>query len=235
MKQFCCILDNDPSARAKCFVKAWEWISEFMDPSSQASGAIKDRLFMENLFRENEPVDTLGPKIEQILTDTEPNVSPQQLLEIVTESLRKTVPSGLSEKASQRVLAFLVETEYRHNLRPHILSAVHLRAHGRWNEANQDDNSDRVDALVAQYKEVAGIEEDPSSPESLEVNQPVGPGGLTRLHMAAMDGEFEEVIRLIEKEGASPLIQDNMKKTPYDRARAFGNHLIAEYLKQKMA
>lgn len=184
-------------------------------------------------FSEAEKLDPLGSEVESLLAGTEPKVTPQQLLEIVTETLQKNLPSGLVGKARQNVLTFLVQTEYRYGIKSHIHRAVQLRLAGRWEEHDPYDNSDRVDALIEKYKAVAGTDDD-GADEVAEIDQPVGPGALTRLHMAAMDGEYDEVVRLVEKENANPNVIDNLKKTPHDRARAFGHHRVAEYLFGKM-
>lgn len=186
-----------------------------------------------SLFRESEDVDPLGSTVEQLLTETEPQVTPQQLLEVVTEHLRKTLPGGLKGKAQQKVLSFLIEVEYRHGLARHVARAVQLRNAGKWNENDPVDNSDRVDDLIKEYKAYAGDDE-VGTPDMPEIDQPVGPGALTRLHIAAMDGELEDVIRLVEKEGANPAVLDNTKMTPCDRAKAFGHSKVAEYLRSKM-
>lgn len=175
-------------------------------------------------FSETERVDPLGSEVEELLTETEPAVTPQQLLEIVTETLEKSLPGDLHGKARQNVLAFLVETEYRHSIKTHVGRAVRMRVAGRWKENDPYDNSDRVDVLIGEFSSMVGLK------EPLAINQPVGPGGLTSLHMAAMDGEMEEVKRLVEKDGADVNVRDNLKKTPYDRARAFAHHAVAEYL-----
>lgn len=180
-------------------------------------------------FHESEEVNPLGDRVEQLLTETEPQVTPQQLLEIVTEHLQSILPGTLKGKARQNVLTFLVETEYRHSLRGHISRAVMLRQAGRWNDSDPLDNSNRVDDLIKEYRVYAGDIEAGSDDLPL-IDQPVGPGALTKLHLAAMDGEYEEVVRLVEVENASVRVLDNMKKTPYDRARAFGHHQVAEYL-----
>jgi hypothetical protein len=179
-------------------------------------------------FSETERVDPLGSEVEELLAETEPAVTPQQLLEIVTETLEKSLPGDLHGKARQNVLAFLVETEYRHSVKTHVGRAVRMRMAGRWKENDPYDNSDRVDVLIGAFGAMTGSE------EPVAINQPIGPGGLTSLHMAAMDGEMDVVKKLVEKDRADVNVRDNLKKTPYDRARAFGHHAVAEYLLARM-
>lgn len=183
-------------------------------------------------FGETREIDPLGSEVEGLLTETEPSVTPQQLLEIVTEALEKNLPGDLKGKARQNVLTFLIENEYRHSLKPHVGRAVHLRLAGRWNEHEAYDNSDRVDTLIERYKAIVGHGDEVA--DVRDIDQVVGPGGVTRLHVAAMDGEYAECKRLIEVEGANPDVIDNNKMNPYKRARAYGHHLVAEYLYTKM-
>lgn len=181
-------------------------------------------------FDEVDNVDPLGSEVIALLTGLEPAITPQMLLEIVTEKIKATLPTSLNGRARQNVLSFLIKSEYCHSIKGHIGNAVQMRLAGRWRDADINDNSDRVDGLISRYKAVAGEEGE----DELAINQPVGPGGLTRLHLAAMDGEYGEVQRLVEQEKADPSVTDNLNKTPRDRARAFGHHRVAEYLESIM-
>lgn len=186
-------------------------------------------------FREGEAVNPLGKEVEELLaTETEPMITPPQLLEIVTEGLAKTLPGTLRGAAKQRVLSFLIDPEYRYDIRKHIALAIKARASGRWPDANPTDNSDRIDGLVAEHKNYAGdagTEDEPLA----EIDSPVMTGNLTRLHVAASDNEYDEVVRLVEKCGARLDVVDNSGFVPAKRARFFGHHLIAEYLEKKAA
>lgn len=185
------------------------------------------------VFGENEEINPHGREVEEMLLYYEPHATTHQLLEIVTEELLKTLPGGLRGKAKQNVLNFLIQNEYRHNLKDHVIRASRMRANGRWQEKNQLDNSDRVQELYEQYRAYT-LENDEIEVIVADIDMVCGPGGLTKLHMAAMDGEYEEVVRLVEVLHASLFVVDNLKKTPCDRARAFGHSAIAEYLKKRM-
>jgi len=184
------------------------------------------------VFGDKEEINPHGREVEEILLHFEPCATTHQLLEVVTEQLEKTLPVNLHGKARQRVLSFLVQIEYRHSLNGHVILASSLRADGRWHDHNQMDNSPRIDSLIEKYREYTDVDGENSCVPAIDMA--VGPGGLTRLHVAAMDGEFDEVVRLVECLHASLFVVDNLKKTPCDRARAFGHHTIAEYLKVRM-
>jgi hypothetical protein len=171
-------------------------------------------------------------RVKELLSDTEPQVTPQQLLEIITECCEKQLPEMREGKARQNVLVLLIDVCYKNEIRSHITRAVSQRKAGRWIVVNPNDNSDRVEVLAKSYKERAGT----TIVETVNpIDSPTGSaGGLTLLHEAAMEGDLEEVRKLVEVDGASVYVLDNMGMTPYDRARAYGNHTVAEYLKSKM-
>lgn len=62
------------------------------------------------------------------------------------------------------------------------------------------------------------------------IDQKVGPGGMTRLHMAAYEGNLEEVKRLVEIEKANVSIKDNSGMTAWDRANIRDFTEIMSYL-----
>lgn len=187
---------------------------------------------MAKAFAVQGDFDPLGPAVADRLSATQPLVTPEQLLEVVTQKLEKELPGNLKGKARQRVLVFLAETEYRHDLKTHIQSAQGLRAAGHWDEKDANDNSDRIEAKARQYQMASG-EEEIEEEEVQDVDQPVGPGNMTRLHIAAMDGERDEVVRLVEQEGARVDVLDNNKWTPSQRAHAMGHTWIERYLDGK--
>lgn len=63
-----------------------------------------------------------------------------------------------------------------------------------------------------------------------QVDQKVARGGMTLLHIAADTGNFQEVKRLVEKEGANVYVRDNSNMTPWDRANLRDFTEIANYL-----
>lgn len=175
--------------------------------------------------------DPLSPEVAERLSQTNPLVTPEQLLEVVTQQLEEGLPGSLKGKARQKVLTFLVETEYHHDFKTHLQRAVEKRLAGDWKEELMPDNSTRVREKAEEYCQLSGEEE--PEPEVIEnIDQPVSQGGLTRLHLAAMDGEYEETVRLVEEEGARVDVLDNNKWTPAMRANAMGHVRIQKYLEE---
>jgi len=182
-------------------------------------------------------LDPHGCEVQGMLSGRTPIITTGQLLEIVTEEVKKILPGTLTGKARQNVLVFLIGEEYKSsNIKDHIRRAAVHRSTDRWSESNPCDNYDRIEAFVQKYKKYVGDDgDDGSSVETPEIDKVIATGQLTALHIAAQDGDMAEVKHLIEWGGANPHVLDNQKKTPCDRARWFGHIEVAEYLKAKMA
>lgn len=181
-------------------------------------------------------LDPHGCEVQGMLSCRTPIITTEQLLEIVTEEVKKILPGTLTGKARQNVLVFLIGEEYKSsNIKDHIRRAAVHRSTDRWKEINPCDNHDRVEVFVQKYKQYVGDDgDDGSVEETPEIDKVVATGHLTALHIAASNGDMEEVRHLIEWGGANPRVLDNQKKTPLDRARWFGHIEVAEYLKVKM-
>ncbi len=177
--------------------------------------------------------DPLGQEVAEWLSITEPAVTPQQLLEVVMEHLEKQLPGTLHGKARQNVISLLVDNEYRYDFKTHMRQAYKQRKNGRWAEANANDNTERVDQLVQSHRDAL---DDEAEPDKLvkDIDQPIAAGNMTRLHVASMDGEYNEVIRLVEEESARLDVRDNCGFTPSQRAHAMGHTKIELYLDAKM-
>jgi hypothetical protein len=176
-------------------------------------------------------------KSEEILEVPESGILPQHLLEIVTEEMKKQLPVTLNGEdpvkiaARQRVLSFMVDLEYQDqsSLNGHIEKAIKHNLQGRWPEKDAGDNSPRVEELCDKYKDCVDENDVDFIPD---IDREVAPGGLSRIFLAAMDGEMDEVQRLYNA-GARLDLLDNNGCTLQKKARLMGHPSIAEWIEKQ--
>jgi len=129
----------------------------------------------------------------------------------------------------QKLIEYEVKLDYTHQLRNLVNDFVKLYKPQR-GKISLEDHKARIDALTTYYEGVFAQDIVVENREDQEIDQPVALGGLTRLHIAAQDGNLEEVKRLIEKEQAKAGVRDNSNYTPKERAILMNRTAVIEYL-----
>ena len=136
-------------------------------------------------------------------------------------------------KARNNIIQFLIKNEYHYALDDHLVMIGNRIDSGMIRFSNPNENEATIDELTALHGNRWGKNLEQLNIDDIpEIDQPVSAGGLTRLHIAAQEGLLEDVIRLVEVDGADPTVVCNSKMTAYQRALDLGRKAVADYLLQ---
>lgn len=173
-----------------------------------------------------------GQEVVETLASAAPMVTPQELLEVVTEEVEKYLPSSLKGEnkaktaARQKVLSFMTSLEYKSKgeLHRHIGRALKMKQCGRWKEAETCVSAEKIEEM----REARDLDSCRSHTE--DIDMVVDIGGRTALMLEAEVGDLEEVKKL-HGLGARTDLKDNWGNTAERRAWLLGHTEVAEWLR----
>lgn len=191
-----------------------------------------------------ETFDPLSDKTESMIREIHQGIDRFKLRDFAYERSARLVVKRLGidysgsflnlesfSASTRRIIQFQVELEYTCELRNLIADFVSVCKYtGVPSAISPEENKARIDTLISQYDGVFSPEAQPETRDNQEVDMPVETGGLTRLHIAAQNGDLEEVKRLVEVEKAKTGLRDNSNYTPKDRAVLMGHDEVVYYL-----
>lgn len=140
------------------------------------------------------------------------------------------VDNGKIDKETlARLLELNVRLDYRDDFQKLVTDFIEL--------CKEEEKDPEFPARIEKHEEIQRTVFEKEIPEvhrDKDVDKAVAIGGRTLLHLAAEEGNFKEVVRLVEICGAKISIQDASKWTPLMRARLAketDNHKkVIEYL-----
>lgn len=170
----------------------------------------------------------LPDEIQSRIRNIDPRIDPFVLKEIVLNKLLQGKEFSSLSRGEKRVIEFRVQLELQFDLDKYIIRLSR--------ELNSQSLADgRKEIVLETEKEYRGLIDFPEEGDSIQdravVDQPVSPGKLTALHLAAACGDLEKVIELVEKQGALIDITDAYGLTAMVRADMMGQTKVATYLR----
>lgn len=183
-----------------------------------------------------------GNLVDQILLGLDENIrlqiivlgncDPRVFIEYIVVKEEKKLFLMKTGTAKNNVIVHEVNSDLLYCLRDRLVEVSQWSEFQRFpNSSNPYDNSDRVTALIEKHKNDKCddlCDEDETMPD---IDLAVTVGGNTRLHVAVMDDDMEEVIHLVDKLKAKTGIKNNSGWTPYDLSvHRRDRKEIAEYL-----
>jgi len=172
-------------------------------------------------------IDPLGDDVKAYCLSK--NVCHEHLFDYIKKKVSKSF-TGTGQGTFNNI-ELLVQVEYRDSLDDRILEFSRVFYE---EECFNEMQESRVEELMAYYSG-KWIEDSVRGHEKIsDIDKGIEIGGKTRLHVAVMEKDIEEVKILVEVNGAKVNVRDNFGDTPYKRALDLGYDEIAEYLKDRM-
>jgi len=120
----------------------------------------------------------------------------------------------MDEQTVARLVEFNVRLDYNQDLEKIVDEFISLCKE----EVKDEELPIRIEAHEELQRQIFD-KEIPEIQKEKDIDKPVASGRRTKLHIACENGEYSEVVRLVEKCGAKVNIRDSSNWTPKDRAK----------------